>query len=112
MKDWVSANIKTITWHYVSQSQGVLSDRLRSFSMQDLSSYQSEPNDAGPEATQPASAQHRAKPMMRSKSESHKGESHLSGTERARWMLTELIKLSKLHKHIQTPIFVLRLYEF
>ncbi|XP_072221217.1 receptor expression-enhancing protein 1 [Leuresthes tenuis] len=55
-----------------TKGQGVLSDRLRSFSMQDLSSYQSDPVNTGPGAAQPASAQHRARPMMRSKSESYK----------------------------------------
>ncbi|XP_038584319.1 receptor expression-enhancing protein 1 isoform X2 [Micropterus salmoides] len=54
-----------------TKSQGVLSDRLRSFSMQDLSSYQSEPVNTGPGTTQPAAAQHRTRTMMRSKSESH-----------------------------------------
>ncbi|XP_053289914.1 receptor expression-enhancing protein 1 isoform X2 [Pleuronectes platessa] len=54
-----------------TKSQGVLSDRLRSFSMQDLSSYQSEPGDSGPETTQSAAAQHRTRSMMRSKSESY-----------------------------------------
>ncbi|XP_076605038.1 receptor expression-enhancing protein 1 [Chaetodon auriga] len=54
-----------------TKSQGVLSDRLRSFSMQDLSSYQSDPVNAGPGTTQPAAAQHRTRPMMRSKSESY-----------------------------------------
>ncbi|KAM4542420.1 receptor expression-enhancing protein 1 isoform 2-T2 [Odontesthes bonariensis] len=58
-----------------TKSQGVLSDRLRSFSMQDLSSYQSDPVNTGPGATQPASAQHRARPMTRSKSESYKASS-------------------------------------
>ncbi|XP_075874213.1 receptor expression-enhancing protein 1 [Nelusetta ayraudi] len=57
-----------------TKSQGVLSERLRSFSMQDLSSYESEPGDAGPGATQVPAAQHRVKPMTRSKSESYKGE--------------------------------------
>ncbi|XP_037602457.1 receptor expression-enhancing protein 1 isoform X2 [Sebastes umbrosus] len=59
-----------------TKSQGVLSDRLRSFSMQDLSSYQSDPVNTGPGATQPAEAQqHRTRTMMRSKSEScNKGE--------------------------------------
>lgn len=80
--------------------------------MQDLSSYESEPGDAGPGATQPAPAQHRVKPMTRSKSESYKGESHLSSAVEARWMPSELIKLSKLYKHIQTPISVFTLCEF
>ncbi|XP_054909420.1 receptor expression-enhancing protein 1 isoform X2 [Poeciliopsis prolifica] len=55
-----------------AKGQGVLSDRLRSFSMQDLSSYQSDPNQTGHSATQPAAAQHRTRPIIRSKSESHK----------------------------------------
>ncbi|XP_019132689.1 receptor expression-enhancing protein 1 isoform X2 [Larimichthys crocea] len=54
-----------------TKSQGVLSDRLRSFSMQDLSSYQSDPVNTGPGVTQPAPTQHRTKTMMRSKSESY-----------------------------------------
>ncbi|KAM9354275.1 receptor expression-enhancing protein 1 isoform 1-T1 [Pholidichthys leucotaenia] len=58
-----------------TKGQGVLSDRLRSFSMQDLSSYQSDPLSSGPGSTQPAAAQHRARPMMRSKSESYKAPS-------------------------------------
>nr|XP_019940181.1 PREDICTED: receptor expression-enhancing protein 1-like [Paralichthys olivaceus] len=57
-----------------SKGQGVLSDRLRSFSMQDLSSYQSDPDDSGPGTTQSAAAQHRTRTMMRSKSESYKGQ--------------------------------------
>uniref|UniRef100_A0A665WJN6 Receptor expression-enhancing protein n=1 Tax=Echeneis naucrates TaxID=173247 RepID=A0A665WJN6_ECHNA len=52
-----------------TKGQGVLSDRLRSFSMQDLSSYQSDSDNADPGATQPAAAQHRTRPMTRSKSE-------------------------------------------
>ncbi|KAM9709029.1 receptor expression-enhancing protein 1 isoform 1-T1 [Menidia menidia] len=55
-----------------TKGQGVLSDRLRSFSMQDLSQYQSDPADTGPCAAQPSAAQHRTRPMMRSKSESYK----------------------------------------
>ncbi|TDG98806.1 hypothetical protein EPR50_G00204510 [Perca flavescens] len=54
-----------------TKSQGVLSDRLRSFSMQDLSSYESDTVNTGPgTTTQPAAAQHRTRTMMRSKSES------------------------------------------
>ncbi|XP_034381500.1 receptor expression-enhancing protein 1 [Cyclopterus lumpus] len=52
-----------------TKSQGVLSDRLRSFSMQDLSSFQSDPVNPGP--TQPAAAPQKTRTMMRSKSESH-----------------------------------------
>ncbi|XP_061599164.1 receptor expression-enhancing protein 1 [Cololabis saira] len=55
-----------------TKSQGVLSDRLRSFSMQDLSSYQSDPVNTSPDTAQPSAAQHRSRPMMRSKSESSK----------------------------------------
>ncbi|KAM9841948.1 receptor expression-enhancing protein 1 [Aulostomus maculatus] len=58
-----------------TKGQGVLSDRLRSFSMQDLSSYQSDPVNAGSGPTQPtaaAASQHRTRTMMRSKSESYK----------------------------------------
>ncbi|CAG5866427.1 unnamed protein product [Menidia menidia] len=58
-----------------TKGQGVLSDRLRSFSMQDLSQYQSDPADTGPCAAQPSAAQHRTRPMMRSKSESYKASS-------------------------------------
>ncbi|XP_077395237.1 receptor expression-enhancing protein 1 isoform X2 [Festucalex cinctus] len=54
-----------------TKGQGVLTDRLRSFSMQDLAGYDSD--TAG--STQPtrvdAAAQHRARTMMRSKSESY-----------------------------------------
>ncbi|KAF0044381.1 hypothetical protein F2P81_003539 [Scophthalmus maximus] len=58
-----------------TKSQGVLSDRLRSFSMQDLSSFQSDSVNTDPGTTQPAAAQHRTRTMMRSKSESYnKGE--------------------------------------
>ncbi|KAK5857395.1 hypothetical protein PBY51_010644 [Eleginops maclovinus] len=53
-----------------TKSQGVLSDRLRSFSMQDLSSYESDTIKTGPGTTQPAAAQPRPRSMMRSKSES------------------------------------------
>uniref|UniRef100_A0A3Q3N3Q9 Receptor expression-enhancing protein n=1 Tax=Labrus bergylta TaxID=56723 RepID=A0A3Q3N3Q9_9LABR len=59
-----------------TKSQGVLSDRLRSFSMQDLASYQEEPVNTAPGTKQPAAAaaaaaagQHRTRSMMRSKSE-------------------------------------------
>lgn len=53
------------------QGQGVLSERLRSFSMQDLSSFQEEgqAKNASSVTTQPAAAQHRTHTMMRSKSE-------------------------------------------
>ncbi|KAM6969272.1 receptor expression-enhancing protein 1 isoform 2-T2 [Tautogolabrus adspersus] len=60
-----------------TKSQGVLSDRLRSFSMQDLASYQEEPVNKAPGTKQPAAAaaaaagQHRTRSMMRSKSESY-----------------------------------------
>ncbi|XP_068436088.1 receptor expression-enhancing protein 1 [Clinocottus analis] len=58
-----------------TKSQGVLSDRLRSFSMQDLSSYQSDAVNTGPGPTQPAATQQRTRTMMRSKSEScNKGQ--------------------------------------
>ncbi|XP_023850227.1 receptor expression-enhancing protein 1 [Salvelinus sp. IW2-2015] len=55
-----------------TKSQGVLSDRLRSFSMHDLSAYQSNPTemDSGSVPTQSAAGQQRARTMMRSKSES------------------------------------------
>ncbi|XP_068194800.1 receptor expression-enhancing protein 1 [Antennarius striatus] len=54
-----------------TKSQGVLSDRLRSFSMQDLSSYQSESSDSNPGTTPPAAAQHRPRVVTRSKSEGY-----------------------------------------
>lgn len=60
------------------KGQGVLSDRLRSFSMQDLSSYQSDPVTADHGSTQPAAAQHHTRTMMRSKSDGYnKGEETL-----------------------------------
>lgn len=60
---------------FTFKGQGVLSDRLRSFSMQDLSSYQSDSFDTGPGTTQSAAAQHQPRTMMRSKSENYnKGE--------------------------------------
>uniref|UniRef100_H3C807 Receptor expression-enhancing protein n=1 Tax=Tetraodon nigroviridis TaxID=99883 RepID=H3C807_TETNG len=52
-----------------TKGQGVLSDKLRSFSMQDLSAYQSDPAHADPATAAPA--QQRTKSMMRSKSESY-----------------------------------------
>ncbi|XP_053191506.1 receptor expression-enhancing protein 1 isoform X2 [Scomber japonicus] len=54
-----------------TKSQGVLSDRLRSFSMQDLSSYQSDPVNTDSGTTQPAQAQHRTRPLTRSKTEGY-----------------------------------------
>uniref|UniRef100_A0A3Q3JE19 Receptor expression-enhancing protein n=1 Tax=Monopterus albus TaxID=43700 RepID=A0A3Q3JE19_MONAL len=54
-----------------AKGQGVLSDRLRSFSMQDLSSYESEPINTRPGSTEPATSQQRTRAMMRSKSESY-----------------------------------------
>lgn len=54
-----------------TKGQDVLSDRLRSFSMQDLSSFQSESDGPGSVTTQQTGAgQQRARAMMRSKSES------------------------------------------
>jgi hypothetical protein len=60
------------------QGQGVLSDRLRSFSMQDLSSCQADPDSVDGEHE--SASQHRARSMMRSKSESYSkgGEKCLS----------------------------------
>ncbi|CAL8290723.1 receptor expression-enhancing protein 1 [Gadus morhua] len=52
-----------------SKGQGVLSDRLRSFSMQDLSSCQADPDSVDGEHE--SASQHRARSMMRSKSESY-----------------------------------------
>lgn len=56
---------------FTIQGQGVLSERLRSFSMQDLSSFQAEgqATNQSSVSTQAASAQHRTRSMMRSKSE-------------------------------------------
>ncbi|CAL8286786.1 unnamed protein product [Lota lota] len=52
-----------------SKGQGVLSDRLRSFSMQDLSSCQSDSDSVS--GQHETASQHRARSMMRSKSESY-----------------------------------------
>ncbi|XP_028837350.1 receptor expression-enhancing protein 1 [Denticeps clupeoides] len=54
-----------------TKGQGVLTDRLRSFSMQDLSSFQEEApvKNSGSVTTQPATGQQRTRSMMRSKSE-------------------------------------------
>ncbi|KAF7704363.1 receptor expression-enhancing protein 1 isoform X3 [Silurus meridionalis] len=54
-----------------SKGQGVLTDRLRSFSMHDLTTIDSEgqANSSSSISAQPASGQHRARAMMRSKSE-------------------------------------------
>uniref|UniRef100_A0A8C2F9J0 Receptor expression-enhancing protein n=1 Tax=Cyprinus carpio TaxID=7962 RepID=A0A8C2F9J0_CYPCA len=61
-----------------SKGQGVLSERLRSFSMQDLSSFQEEgqAKNASSVTTQPAAAQHRTHTMMRSKSEAGYSQGH------------------------------------
>ncbi|CAJ1073691.1 receptor expression-enhancing protein 1 [Xyrichtys novacula] len=64
-----------------TKSQGVLSDRLRSFSMQDLASYQEEPENTTPGTKQPAAAQHRTRSMMRSKSESYTKEKDFDMTD-------------------------------
>ncbi|XP_041668878.1 receptor expression-enhancing protein 1 [Cheilinus undulatus] len=66
-----------------TKSQGVLSDRLRSFSMQDLASYQEEPVNTAPGTKQPAAAtaQHRTRSMMRSKSESYNKEKDFDMTD-------------------------------
>ncbi|XP_067335256.1 receptor expression-enhancing protein 1 isoform X1 [Channa argus] len=64
-----------------TKSQGVLSDRLRSFSMQDLSSFQSDPVNASPGTTPPAAPQHRTRTMMRSKSESYNKGQEFDMTE-------------------------------
>lgn len=42
--------------------------------MQDLSSYQSDPVTSSPGSAQSGAAQHRTRPIMRSKSESYKGK--------------------------------------
>nr|XP_055027577.1 receptor expression-enhancing protein 1 [Misgurnus anguillicaudatus] len=54
-----------------SKGQGVLSERLRSFSMHDLTSIQAEDQATNQSSvtTQPAATQHRTRSMMRSKSE-------------------------------------------
>ncbi|KAI7804245.1 putative receptor expression-enhancing protein 1 [Triplophysa rosa] len=61
-----------------SKGQGVLSERLRSFSMQDLSAFQDEgqATNQSSVSTQPASAQHRTRTMMRSKSETGYSKGH------------------------------------
>ncbi|XP_026085339.1 receptor expression-enhancing protein 1-like isoform X2 [Carassius auratus] len=64
-----------------TKGQGVLSERLRSFSMQDLSdlsSFQEEgqAKNASSVTTQPAAAQHRTHTMMRSKSEAGYSKGH------------------------------------
>ncbi|XP_076014618.1 receptor expression-enhancing protein 1 [Genypterus blacodes] len=59
-----------------TKGQGVLSDRLRSFSMQDLSSYQTDGTGTESVGPQPAAAQQRTRPMMRSKSEGYKGQDY------------------------------------
>ncbi|XP_077476877.1 receptor expression-enhancing protein 1 [Stigmatopora argus] len=58
-----------------TKGQGVLTDRLRSFSMQDLAAYESDTDGTMQPTRAEAAAQHRARTMMRSKSESYnKGE--------------------------------------
>ncbi|XP_026789836.1 receptor expression-enhancing protein 1 isoform X1 [Pangasianodon hypophthalmus] len=54
-----------------TKGQGVLSDRLRSFSMHDLTTIESDgqAKSSASVTTQPASGQHRARAMMRSKSD-------------------------------------------
>ncbi|XP_024914129.1 receptor expression-enhancing protein 1 isoform X3 [Cynoglossus semilaevis] len=61
-----------------TKGQGVLSEGLRSFSMQDLSSYNSDADESSSGTSQPATGaaaaaaqQHRSRTMMRSKSESY-----------------------------------------
>ncbi|XP_062253787.1 receptor expression-enhancing protein 1 isoform X2 [Platichthys flesus] len=83
-----------------TKSQGVLSDRLRSFSMQDLSSYQSDPVDSGPEATQSAAAQHRTRSMMRSKSESYNKGQDIDVTEYEMLGLDQWVSKESLSKTI------------
>ncbi|XP_067099481.1 receptor expression-enhancing protein 1 isoform X1 [Osmerus mordax] len=68
-----------------TKGQGVLSDRLRSFSMQDLSSYQLDPDSPASVTTQSTTGQHRPRPMMRSKSESAGGTKAPGLTETRRW---------------------------
>ncbi|ROJ19167.1 Receptor expression-enhancing protein 2 [Anabarilius grahami] len=62
----------------MAATKGVLSERLRSFSMQDLSSFQAEgqAKNASSVTTQPAAAQHRTRTMMRSKSETGYSKGH------------------------------------
>ncbi|XP_052436583.1 receptor expression-enhancing protein 1-like isoform X2 [Carassius gibelio] len=61
-----------------TKGQGVLSERLRSFSMQDLSSFQAEgqAKNTSSVTTQSAAAQHRTRTMMRSKSETGYSKGH------------------------------------
>ncbi|XP_077411539.1 receptor expression-enhancing protein 1 [Vanacampus margaritifer] len=54
-----------------TKGQGVLTDRLRSFSMQDLAGYDSDTTGSTQPTRAEAAAQHRARTMMRSKSESY-----------------------------------------
>nr|XP_061798518.1 receptor expression-enhancing protein 1 isoform X2 [Nerophis lumbriciformis] len=54
-----------------TKGQGVLTDRLRSFSMQDLAAYESDTAASTQPTRAEAAAQHRARTMMRSKSESY-----------------------------------------
>ncbi|XP_019725804.1 receptor expression-enhancing protein 1 isoform X1 [Hippocampus comes] len=54
-----------------TKGQGVLTDRLRSFSMQDLAGYDSDTTSSTQPTRTEAAAQHRARTMMRSKSESY-----------------------------------------
>ncbi|XP_037096671.1 receptor expression-enhancing protein 1 isoform X1 [Syngnathus acus] len=54
-----------------TKGQGVLTDRLRSFSMQDLAAYESDTASSAQTTRAEAAAQHRARTMMRSKSESY-----------------------------------------
>ncbi|XP_061552956.1 receptor expression-enhancing protein 1 isoform X3 [Phycodurus eques] len=54
-----------------TKGQGVLTDRLRSFSMQDLAAYESDTASSTQPTSAEAAAQHRARTMMRSKSESY-----------------------------------------
>lgn len=63
---------------FLPKGQGVLSEGLRSFSMQDLSSYNSDADESSSGTSQPATGaaaaaaqQHRSRTMMRSKSESY-----------------------------------------
>ncbi|XP_061698980.1 receptor expression-enhancing protein 1 isoform X2 [Syngnathoides biaculeatus] len=54
-----------------TKGQGVLTDRLRSFSMQDLAGYESDTAGSAQPTSGETAAQHRARTMIRSKSESY-----------------------------------------
>ncbi|KAG7277313.1 hypothetical protein CRUP_005847 [Coryphaenoides rupestris] len=92
-----------------SKGQGVLSERLRSFSMQDLSSCQLDSDSVvgGPNET---ASQHRTRTMMRSKSEGHsKGQDEFDMAEYEVLALdlcsAEELLLKAAHKIQECPFF-------